>query len=63
MLADTVQLDEFHEAQRAIINAQVDNFASNHNIAQVFLFLDRYKFPADFFDRVHWIWVRSPSVT
>ncbi len=49
--ADAVNPDEFQEAQRAIINAQVDNFSSNHNIAQVFLFLDRYKFPADFFDQ------------
>ncbi len=49
--ADAIEPDEFHEAQRAIINAQVDNFSSNHNIAQVFLFLDRYKFPATFFDQ------------
>lgn len=49
--ADAVQQDEFQEAQRAIINAQIDNFSSNHNIANVFLFLDRYKFPDDFFDK------------
>ncbi len=49
--ADNVEQNEFDEARRAIINAQVDNFSSNYNIATVLLFLDRYRFPADFFDR------------
>ncbi len=49
--ADSVSLNEFQEALRAIINTQVDNFTSNYNIAAVFLFLDRYNFPSDFFDR------------
>jgi predicted Zn-dependent peptidase len=49
--ADSVKKEEFHEAQRAIINAQIDNFASNYNIANTFLFLDRFKFPLDFFDK------------
>ncbi len=49
--ADGVHPEEFKEAQRAILNAQVDNFSSNYSIANVFLFLDRYKFPHDFFDQ------------
>jgi zinc protease len=49
--ADAIELDEFQEAQRAIVNAQIDNFSSNYNIANSFLFLDRYKFPIDFFDK------------
>lgn len=49
--ADNVALEEFQKAQRAIVNAQVDNFSSNYNIANVFLFLDRYNFPDDFFDQ------------
>jgi zinc protease len=48
--ADTIQPHEFIEAKNAIINAQIDNFASNYNIANVFLFLDRYGFAQDFFD-------------
>ena len=49
--ADSVDQNEFDEARRAIVNAQVDNFASNYNIASALLFLDRYKFSADFFDQ------------
>ena len=48
--ADIISDEEFDEAKRAIISVQVDNFVSNYNIANVFLFLDRYKFSADFFD-------------
>ncbi len=49
--ADSITQEEFEEAKRAVINAQVDNFASNYNIANALLFVDRYNFPADFFDR------------
>lgn len=48
--ADSISDEEFQEAKLAVINSQVDNFASNYNIASAFLFVDRYKFPADFFD-------------
>ncbi len=48
---DTVNAQEFAEARRAIISAQVDSFASNYNIAYAMLLLDRYKLPADFFDQ------------
>lgn len=50
-VAGTIQPGEFVEAKNAIINAQIDNFASNYGIAQVFLFIDRYSFPVDFFDK------------
>ncbi len=49
--ADSISQEEFEEAKRAVINAQVDNFASNYNIANALLFVDRYNFPADFFDK------------
>ncbi len=49
--ADTIEKEEFEEARRAIINAQVDNFSSNYNIANALLFLDRYNLPIDFFDQ------------
>lgn len=47
---DSIREHEFTEAQHAIVNTQIDNFASNYNIANVFLFLDRYNLPVDFFD-------------
>ncbi len=47
---DQVTDREFLEAKRAIINAVVDNFASNANMANVFLSMDRYGFPADYYD-------------
>ena len=49
--ADSITQEEFEEAKRAVINAQVDNFASNYNIANALLFVDRYNFPVDFFDK------------
>jgi len=49
-VADTIKQDEFEEAKNAIINSIMYNFESNGSIARSFLFLDRYKFPADFFD-------------
>jgi len=47
---DTIAPHEFIEAKNAIVNSQVDNFTSNYNIANVFLFLDKYDFPTTFFD-------------
>jgi len=49
--ADMINQNEFDEARRAIVNAQVDNFASNYNIANALLFLDRYKLPINYFDQ------------
>jgi len=42
--------EEVEEAKRALEATLINNFASNHAIALAFLFLDRYKLPADFFD-------------
>jgi zinc protease len=49
--ADKIEQNEFDEARRAIINAQVDNFSSNYNIANALLFLDRYGLPTNYFDQ------------
>lgn len=48
---DTITQEEFEEAKRAIISSQIDNFKSNYGIASVFLFLDKYQFAPDFFDK------------
>ncbi len=47
---NSIREHEFTEAQHAIINTQIDNFASNYGIANVFLFLDKFNFPVNFFD-------------
>jgi len=47
----TVTAEEFAEARRAIANTLMNNFESNGSIARAFLFVDRFNFPADFFDR------------
>jgi zinc protease len=41
---------ELEEAQRALINSLVDNFASNRQMATAFLFLETFKFPQTYFD-------------
>lgn len=46
----TLTPEEVDEAKRAIESSILDYFASNHSIALVFLFLDRFKLPANFFD-------------
>ena len=43
--------EEFKEARDAIVNSVVKLFTANNSIAQVFLFLDRYGFGADYFDK------------
>ena len=35
---------------RDVVNTLVDNFVSNSDIASTFLYVDRFKFPADYFD-------------
>jgi len=49
-VAQTVTPEEFEEAKDALSNTLVDHFESNSSIANVFLFLDRFGYPADFFD-------------
>jgi zinc protease len=48
--SDVVTEEELDDAKRAVINTLIDNFASNNEIASTFLFLDRFNFPADYFD-------------
>jgi len=43
--------DELDDAKRAIANSLVKNFETNMRIAQSFIFVDRYDFPDDFFDK------------
>ncbi len=50
-VVDTLTQEELEEAKRAVINSLVDNFASNSSIAGSFLFLDKYGFSADYFDK------------
>jgi zinc protease len=46
-----IEAHELQEAKDAIINSLVDNFASNKNIASMFLFLNRFNLPDDYFDQ------------
>jgi zinc protease len=47
---DTLTSEELDDAKRAVVNTLIDNFASNSEIASTFLFIDRFKLPADYFD-------------
>lgn len=49
-VADQITPQEFEEAKQALITASVQYFESNSKIASAFLFLDKYNFPADYFD-------------
>lgn len=42
--------EEFLEAKRAIINYMVSNFESNRGMASLFLAMDRYALPHDYYD-------------
>jgi zinc protease len=48
---DTLTEEELEEAKRAVINTLVDRFVSNNDIASTFLYIDRFKFPVDYFDK------------
>jgi zinc protease len=48
--AKTLTQEELVDAKNGIINSLVDYFASNMQIAQVFLSQDTYKFESDYFD-------------
>jgi zinc protease len=47
---DTLTETDLEEAKAAVINTLVDNFVSNSDMARTFLYVDRFKFPADYFD-------------
>ena len=49
-VVDTLTEEELGEAKRAVGSTLIDNFASNSDIASSFLFLERFKLPADYFD-------------
>ncbi len=48
--ADVVSDEEFQEAQQAVVNSLVDNFASNGQTASTLLFKDKFNLPADYYD-------------
>lgn len=48
--ANKINEDEFDQAKSVIISSLVDNFKSNMNTANSFLFLRRHNFDLDFFD-------------
>lgn len=49
-VVDSITEHELHESKEAIANSLVSHFESNMQIASVFLFLDKYKLPNDYFD-------------
>ncbi|HSC25382.1 MAG TPA: pitrilysin family protein [Candidatus Babeliales bacterium] len=49
-VADTITEEELAEAKCAVVNTLVDNFVSNSDIGSTFLYIDRFKFPVDYFD-------------
>lgn len=53
VMLDAAQMmtdQEFEEAKRAIVNAALDNFSSNTNIARTFLYLHKFSLPFTYFD-------------
>ena len=48
--AESFVEDELVEAQLAIINSLVDNFATNRQMATTFIFIDKYDLPDNYFD-------------
>ena len=48
---DSLEPYELEEAKRAVLNALINNFETNFGTAKSFIFLDRYNFPADYFDK------------
>ncbi len=49
-VADTLTQEDLAQAKRAIVSSLVDNFSSNSDIANSFLFLEHFDFPIDYFD-------------
>lgn len=50
-IPDSIQPGELEEAKRAVLNALVGNFETNFGTAKSYIFLERYKFPMDYFDK------------
>ncbi len=48
--SENISQEEFTQAKNALINSLVDNFETNKQITNAFLFLRRYNFDKDFFD-------------
>lgn len=48
---DTIQPQELDEARNAIVTSLINNFESNYSIANAFLFLEKYGFDYDYFDK------------
>jgi zinc protease len=49
--ADDLTAEELEEAKRAVLGSMVDNFECARQMAATFLFLRRYNFAPDYFDR------------
>jgi zinc protease len=49
-VVDSITEHEVELAKSAIINSSINYFESNFNMARVFLFIDKYNMPADYFD-------------
>jgi len=49
-VVDSLTEEELNDAKNVVIADQVRNFESNKRMALVFLALDRFKFPVDYFD-------------
>lgn len=47
---DEITPEELQEAKHAVINSIVNNFATNRSMAAIFLSLDRFGFPRDYYD-------------
>ncbi len=47
--ADSLTDQEINEAQQALVNSLVDNFAANRQMAATFLYIDKYDLPTDYF--------------
>ncbi|OGB83375.1 hypothetical protein A3F66_05845 [candidate division TM6 bacterium RIFCSPHIGHO2_12_FULL_32_22] len=48
--SENITDSEFRQAKDAIINSRIDNFATNKQIANTFLFLNKYNLDKDYFD-------------
>ncbi len=48
---DSLQPVELEEAKRAVLSSLINNFETNFGTAKSFIFLDRYNFPTDYFDK------------
>jgi zinc protease len=50
-VADTITQDEFDHAKNAILNSLTQNFETNASTASAFLYLDKFGFADDFYDK------------